>query len=257
MLYIGIRKTLDWHDEALVDARILPSFRPKYDQWNATFTVRYAAFRQRLKEIAAANLARVQGARVVPLDEVPPGAWVLPIDDDDWLAPDLVERVGPSLVHGAAGCCWVHSIVQAPRPRPQASWWRKLRRRRRARRPVEVGAEGGKGPYVCGTNNHILANTPAHAPLLLDHTEASRFAEEHPSRMPRLPLMLSVQNRNLASQTSLAWGQPTIRREDLLAAWRRHVDLYPRIRLAAGLAWAAPYVEQVADLTRSVQVRTR
>lgn len=255
MLTIGTRATLDWRDEELVEAQILPSFRAKYEMWNGTFSMPYAAFRQRLKEIAAQNLARVADARVAPLDDVPEGAWVVPIDDDDWLAPDLVAHVRDVLRPGVLGCSWVHSILETPRHRPGASPWRRLRRRLRARRPRIVGGEGAKGPFICSTNNYILANTPERRPLLETHTLASRFAEAHAATMPRLPNMLSLQNRTLASQTSLAFHEARISRKALLATWRLHVRLYPRVRLSPELTWAAPYVAQVAELTNELQVR--
>src|SRR5262249_60636170 len=52
VIHIWIRRTLDWHDEAQVAARVYPAFRPKMEAWNATFTMPYHRFRYRLKAIA-------------------------------------------------------------------------------------------------------------------------------------------------------------------------------------------------------------
>ena len=88
-VFLCVRRTIDWRDETKID----PGFRPKVEAWNATFPMPYPVFRQRLKEIAAANLARVEGATVADLAAVPPGAIVAPVDDDDWFAPDLAAEL--------------------------------------------------------------------------------------------------------------------------------------------------------------------
>ena len=54
-IHICVRRTLDWKDEARVAERLRPKFRAKFEMWNATFDMPYAAFRQRLKEIAQLN----------------------------------------------------------------------------------------------------------------------------------------------------------------------------------------------------------
>ena len=49
LLHICVRRTLPWHDEAEVAAALRPEMRPKVEVWNATFNLRYAAFRLRLR----------------------------------------------------------------------------------------------------------------------------------------------------------------------------------------------------------------
>ena len=62
MIYLRVRKTLDWQNAALVEAQIRPSFRPKMEMWNATFVMPYCAFRQELKWIAHPSLASIYPA---------------------------------------------------------------------------------------------------------------------------------------------------------------------------------------------------
>jgi hypothetical protein len=79
--------------------------------------------------------------------------------------------------------------------------------------------------------------------------------DAYPDRVKRLPATLSLQNRNISSQTALAFPRPSISRAELLRTHRSYVRLYPRVRLAEGLAWAAPYIDAVAELTASLAPR--
>ena len=246
MIYIWVRATLDWKDEALVAARLYPKFRQKVAMWNATFAMPYHAFRQRLKEIAAANLARVERAKIVALDEVPAGALVVPVDDDDWFAPDLCQRLEQAFEPGLSGYYWIRNMLEAPEPKQTLKGWL------RARQPLVLGPNARQGRHICGTNNYAVANDPGMHEVAKGHMAACRFFDENPARVKRLPLTLSLQNRNLSSRTALAWQRPTISREELLRAHRRYCRLYSRVQLAEGLAWAASYIDEVGELTREL-----
>jgi hypothetical protein len=89
--------------------------------------------------------------------------------------------------------------------------------------------------------------------LARGHTDASAYFDAHPGDIREIPATLAVQNRNLASQTALAWGRPSIGQGELLAVFRRYRRLYPTVRLDPGLAWAAPYVAQMADLMQEIR----
>jgi len=93
---IWVRTAIDWADEAALPARLEPAFPPKLELWNETFSIPYHRFRHEVCEIARLNLSRVAGATVRPWEEIPDGAIVLPVDDD-WFAPDIVERLTPRL----------------------------------------------------------------------------------------------------------------------------------------------------------------
>jgi len=218
-----VRRTVDWRDEAAVEAQLTDEFRPKYEMWNATFDVPYHVFRQRLKEIAQLNLGRVEGAVV---GEAPAAALVVPVDDDDWFAPDVATRLQRACDPAMRGYCWTRFVLEA---RP----FNPLRRRT------------DHGGFSCGTNNYAVA--PEWRDLTAGHAKASRHFDAHGGEVKRLAGMLSLQNRNLSSQTVLGWKRPTISRARLLRRFRRYGKLYRRA-LPPELAWAQPYVERMAEL---------
>src|SRR5262245_31141736 len=113
---ICIRCSIDWNDEAAVAQQIQEEFRPKMEMWNATFTIPYHRFRQRIKEIAQRNLAQIDGAEIVPLEETAAGAIVVPIDDDDWFSPDLATILRQADTPEIRGFYWIHNTIELPRP---------------------------------------------------------------------------------------------------------------------------------------------
>jgi hypothetical protein len=240
-IHLCVRRTLDWsRSEGLAD-RVLPSFRPKFEAWNETFDLSYGAFRQRLKEIAELSLSRVDGAACTALEKVPAGDLILPVDDDDWFAPNVAQEIRQAVEPDRAGYYWIREVISPSRRR------RKLRnvlwpRRRR-------------GSYTCKTNNYAVINTPELRPLVGRHTDASEFFDAHPDRVRRIPKTLAIQNRNLASRTALAWKRPTISREELVQAYESYANLYAGWELPRDLRWAQPYMDRMAELMREVRVR--
>lgn len=239
VLYVCVRRTLEWGDEAAVTAGLRPEFRPKVATWNATFTLPYHRFRQRLKEIAASNLARIADARVAPLADVPPGALIVPVDDDDWFAPDLVHRLMPAVDAQADGSTWTGwALEPVRRPKRLRLLIRSLRTQ-----------------WTCGSNNYVVRNLPALAPLVGNHIAASRHFDAHANQVRHVAVRLSIQNRNLASQTALAWKRPTIAPTELRAVYERYRTFYDTVSLPNDLGWAAPYVALVGELTHELRLR--
>ena len=240
MIHLCLRHTLDWHDEALVDAQLIPEFRPKLLAWNATFDMPYHVFRQRLKAIAQESLARVEGCVRTELEAVPPGDVIVPVDDDDWFAPDLGVRLRRVLDPKARGYLWRREVIEAP------PLWRRAR-------AFAGRLIGRRELHICKTNNYAVVSGPGAPDLARNHTEASEYFDAHPADIRRIPAALAVQNRSLASQTALAWGRPSIGRDELLAVFRRYRRLYRSLRLDPGLSWATPYVAEMADLMQEIQ----
>lgn len=77
-LYICVRSTVDWSDEAAFRAQLDPLFAPKVEAWNRTFRLPYHQFRRGLRQIAQANIERIEGAVLCPWDECPREGWWLP-----------------------------------------------------------------------------------------------------------------------------------------------------------------------------------
>lgn len=242
--HICVRRTLAWDDPAAVERDLDPGFRAKYEAWNATFELPYAAFRARLAEIAAQSWSRVEGVRCTPLADVPAGDWVIPVDDDDWFAPQLGARLRALLAGAGAdvtGCRWRRDVLEPDAIR------RGLRARLRRRRALEM--------WTCGTNNYALRWAPGREEVLRNHVRASEHFDVHPAQVARTREWLAVQNRNPASQTALRVRRPTISRDQLVAVRDAYRATYARWRPRRSLRWARPYADAVAELVAGLRER--
>ena len=232
MIYIVIRKTLDWADEAAFRAQIPEDVRAGIETWNATFEMPYHLYRCELKRIAQLNLMRTPGAACVSQKEIPEGAVAVPVDDDDWFAPDLAEAIEKG-ISDRSGCYWPSRFLELP-----ISLTHRLSLIRRALFPST------KPYWLCTTNNYAVVYGPRTADLLNSHVRASRWFLAHPSDVIRLEQPLSLMNRTLASTTQLR-SRPS--RALLLRKHRRYLRVYKR-PAPAGLEWCAPYLEMLRDL---------
>ncbi len=245
-VYIVIRRTLEWQDEAAVRDGLRPEFRSKYETWNRTFQMPYHLFRVRLRDIARSNLGRVTDSAVVPIAAVPPGALVAPVDDDDWFAPDLANHLRRAHDPAIRGYHWTPYILEAQRVRRRWPW--PFRRR--------GGSAPGAAPiaFTCESNNYAVVNTVGWCELTQRHSLASRHYDEHPSDVKHIALMLSLQNKNLSSQSVLDWGQPTVDPDMLRRRFHRFRSFYSRTVLPAPLSWATPYVHRMAELMHDLRL---
>ena len=239
-IYIVIRRTLEWRDDEAVRAELKPELRSKCETWNRAFGMPYNQFRQRLKEIAQGNLDRVTDCAIAPIEAVPPGAMVARVDDDDWFAPDLATRIRAAHDPTVKGYHWTPYVLEPQRVRRRWPW-------------DFLGLGGpppGAGPitFTCETNHYAVVHADGWVERTKKHSEASRLFDERPSDVRRVPSMLSLQNKSLASQSVLNWGKPTVDPDMLRRRFRRYRKFYRRTELPSPLAWAAPYVEMMAEL---------
>lgn len=234
MIYIQVRRTLDWKDRAAVEKGLVEKFRPKYEMWNATFNIPYHRFRQRVKEIAELNLSRVENARIVtPQDPIPADAMIAPVDDDDWFSPEVGNRLGEVTDPAIFGCHWIRHILEPERHRRRFKGLLKEALTRRV---------------ILATNNYAFRNRPGVEILLRDHLSAGLRLQSTPAELRYFHLALSIHNRSMASQTVLAITRPTISREELIQIYQQHRQLYARTFLSPSLRWAKPYVAMMAQL---------
>ncbi len=241
MIYLWVRETADWNDEAAFRRQLSPAFAQRVALWDSTFTLPYRAFRSELKKIAELNLSRVRDAVAVPWEEIPEGAWVAPVDDDDWFAPDLARHLGP--LAAAEGCLWSASFLEVP-----IDWGHRLALLRRRLVPATPLK------WTCATNNYALPRSATNQPLLASHVAASRWCDARPGRLVSLPQRLSLMNRSLASQTSLHFRKRRFGRATLVARWREYRSLY-RSTPTPELAWSEPYVARMAALMDALALR--
>ena len=242
MTYIWIRSTANWEDPEAVEAQLPPEMRAKAELWNESLTVPFHAFRARVREIARISLANVDGARCSAWEEIPTGCLVLPVDDDDWFAPE-VGRTLEAAVPGEA-YRWTSTFIEVP-----LDFGHRLGLLRRRLRPATPPK------WVCTTNNYALVKRDGVEPLLRSHVLASEWVEaQPPGRVKVIERPLSAMNRTLGSQTSLGYGRDGLTRAQLLRKLRAYRRLYRRLDLS-GIEWARPYVAMMAELMDDVEVR--
>jgi hypothetical protein len=241
-IHIAVRRTLNWSDLAEVEAGLVPAFRAKYDMWNATLTMPYHEFRQRLTAIAEESFRAVTGVTVSSWNDVPDEDIVVPVDDDDWFHPEMSAHLRRAFDPQATGYLWTRAALE----------YRPLLARVRAR----LGRLVGRRPrFTCATNNYALRLPQDQRETLRAHTTASEHFDAAGSRIVRLAATLGIQNRSLASQTTLAWGHPAIERRSLVHLLARHRRLHASWRPTPDVEWAGPYVRQMAKLMREVRER--
>jgi hypothetical protein len=246
MIYIWIRATVDWQDEEAFLAQLRPELEPKINLWNETFNIRFHVFRHRIHEIARLSLSRVQNAVCVGWDEIPEGGLVVPADDDDWFAPDVGTVLETQRQPGTSGCYWTSSFIEVP-----------IHFRHRLYLIHRRVFPGTPPWYVFTTNNYAMVKSRESRALLDSHHLASARAKDEPAGpLTRIERRLSVMNRTLGSQTSLALGKPTITRSWLIRKFERYRKLYDRPQLP-DLAWCQPYLAMMSDLMAELRVKDR
>jgi hypothetical protein len=246
MIYIWVRTKIDWDDEEAFLGQLKEAFRPKVEVWNATFTIPYHVFRREVREIARLNLSRVENAVCAPWEEIPEGGLVLPVDDDDWFAPDVAAVLEAHRNPDAICYRWTASFLEVPRDLRHRLY---LARRRLLPFTPER--------WFCSTNNYALVKQGGDDGLARKHIRASHyFTHEGKDRVKTLERRLSLMNRTLGSQTSIAFGRPNVARSQLVSKLERYRRLYRSAGLD-GLDWAHPYVEAMAELTDRVRLRDR
>ena len=252
LLHICVRRTLPWHDEAATAASLDAVVRTRVELWNATFNLTYATFRHRMTQIARENWSRVEHAQLTPLEQIPPGGLVAPVDDDDWFSPEmgrrlLVER-GSSSLHGYH---WNRYVLETPR---RARRWPFARPRRAT----------DTSRYTCSSNNYAVVNLPELKPAIESHVAASRIFDAEPRRVKHVAASLSLQCRNLASRSALGGGRrsanpgaepPPLSRQGLIEKLRRQQEFYDRLRLPPEVAWAEPCAAAVAELLHEMRLK--
>lgn len=116
---ILVRKTLPWHKIRDMDhfksMCSFPQILPFVEEWNKVLNMPYWVFRSKVKEIANKSLRRTGIPVMTNLRRVGRkfNRIVIPIDDDDWLAPNIKD-VLPNLFSDpkVRGVCWDNAVFR-------------------------------------------------------------------------------------------------------------------------------------------------
>lgn len=252
MIYILVRRTTDWEDEATFLAQLREDFRPKVDLWNATFTVPFHVFRHRIKAIAQLNLSKISDAVCASWEEIPDGKIVVPTDDDDWFAPELTRVLEQEYDGDSRYYYWNSNFIEVPV---------HLRHRLGILRRRVLPGWPPRGSWICTTNNYAVVKGADSRLLLNSHVAASKAFEEEKGRVKKISRHLSVMNRTLASQTSL--GRPrlsskrewtTLRKSELIRKYHRYKKVYEEVT-DSELSWCRPYLSMMLDLMHELKIK--
>jgi hypothetical protein len=242
MIYLCVRRDIDWSDETDVEARLREDLRPKVAVWNQTLTLPYHVFRQRLAAIAAESHAAVDGAAVATPDQVPPDGLIVPVDDHDWLAPDLGRRLEAARKPTYVGYHWRREILHVSRQRHQRHGLRPVARRRPDRHP-------------CTSCNYAVVNRRGFETMIDSPGHAGDYFASNGSFVKELPRTLGVEHRSMASRSSLGPHRSGVTPAELLEGLELHRALYRRPRLGFRARWARPYVERMRALMDEIGAR--
>ena len=249
MIYIWVRATVPWEDEAAARSQVRPELRRRLDLWNDTFNIPYQRFRQRVGEIADLNHSRVEGAVRAGWEEIPEGALVLPVDDDDWFAPDAARVLEREVDPEAQGYLWPTRWIEVP-----ISIGHRFYLTRRRLLPWTPPK------WICTTNNYAMPKDEEARAILGNHIRASHWFKPRArggsaQGVKRLDREISIANRTLASLTSLRVHQPRHRfgRSELIRKYHRYKRLYDQP--PTELPWSRYYVELMSELMDELEVK--
>ena len=243
-VFVWVRATVPWEDDDGYLARVDEPFRRKIAVWNRTLTMPYNRFRLRLREIARRNHARIRDAVCAQWDEIPDGAVVLPVDDDDWFAPDVATAVRSVRSETTTAFRWPSVFLEVP-----TTLGHHVHLVRKALVPRTPPKQ------YCTTNNYALVRRPGVELVAANHMRAGEALAHDPGTL-ELPDRLSLMNRTLASQTTLGLRAPELTRGHLVRKYRRYRRLYER-PLRHLPDWAQNDVEAMAELMEDVRLRPR
>lgn len=125
-------------------------------------------------------------------EEIPDGALVLPIDDDDWFSPQAGQALRSEFDPCVAGYYWTSSWIEVPTGLGHLLYL--IQRRLLPWTPPK---------WTCTTNNYAIVKGEGAQALLSSHVKAShwfdsRIESSAEGAVKRIDRRVSVANRTLA-----------------------------------------------------------
>ena len=203
--------------------------------WDATFAQPFFAVRAALKDIAQQNLAHVARARRATLADSARAreTLIVPIDDDDWLHPDLFGRLAPYIRDSADGYVYGNVLCDS----------------NVTLRPLQ---------RTCYTNNYavsgrFVAGARDRLSRVYQHWDANGVFHEPAFQCIEVGVYLSATNKHPASAMKLKDGlgiqAPTP------AALRRLIERYVEESARADVPPEADWIADYRRRTRTVFTR--
>jgi hypothetical protein len=222
--------------------------------WDGAVAVDYRQFRFRIKEIAHQTLVGVEHAQIISdaalralalAGKVPPGALIVFVDDDDWLAPHLFARLRAftSVRAGVDGFRW--GSVRLGRPGHTLDADANF-----ASRPTVTLRQIGQGTIY--TNGYAVNGTALRrlgVDALCEHFDAQVQYESGRFAPATVAEYLSCANKHPAHTMAACalLGSEEYRR-DLRADIKRWAESIMAVPLPVDLAWMAAPRDQLVAL---------
>ena len=198
--------------------------------WDATFAQPFFVVRAALKDVAQRNLAQVARAHRATLSDSVRETLIVPIDDDDWLHPDLFDQLQPHLRDSADGYVYGNVLCDS------GVTLRSLERN------CYTNNYAVSGRFVSGASDRLNR--------VYQHWDANGVFHEPGFQCIEVGLYLSATNKHPASAMKLKDGLGTD--APTPAALRRLVENYVEESARADVPPEADWIADCRQRTREV-----
>ncbi|WGM30224.1 hypothetical protein [Brevundimonas sp. NIBR11] len=254
--YIVVRRSPHWPTFDLADSRpfceanglpagLIVDFARR---WDAVSRLDFLSFRQAMKTIAHQTLvatgAKIIDARDLDAQALADDDALIPIDDDDWLHPDVFERTreAQAAASDAEGCLWGSIFV--------------------GKLFGDTPKQGRLTPFVyrrelddiAYTNNYMVTGhawKTRGAAVVFDHGHAEDALRDGRLPLARSDTYSSAANKHLCATTCVFYNTRTPGFvESLPEAISRTIEAAQAAELTPETGWTAPMIGQLSDVMR-------
>ncbi|QTN18891.1 hypothetical protein HZ989_11690 [Brevundimonas sp. AJA228-03] len=255
MNYVVLRRSPDWAHFDIEQTRVFLAAFPAIDndlivkfaeRWDAVMAMRYIDYRQAMKDLALSTARAVRRATFVTLDDLPhldlhDDDRLYFTDDDDWVSPDLFERL-EQLPSNGDGWLWNSVFVgklfgDTPEEGPES----RVVRERPASDTVY-------------TNNYAVTGAAFRrlgAGALVEHTNAQLALDGGRFVPVRSGEYLSAANKHLCCTVCIHYNQASEAfQSDMAGAVRLILDELAVTELSPRISWLAGALQAFQEINR-------